>query len=142
MNFRQQLQKQKLGFTSEELKNKKVLEKVVQDVKPKAAGIKKVSEAEKARQKEYKPLAMAFRKEHPACQLKVPGICTGKTQGIHHKRGKVGKLLIAVEHFLASCNPCNTWVEANHEEAVHMGLIEKRNTETQRYQNTYQKKQK
>lgn len=45
---------------------------------------------------------------------------------VHHKRGRIGELLCAVEHWLALCVPCHQWVTEHPVEAIERGLSESR----------------
>lgn len=42
---------------------------------------------------------------------------------IHHKAGRTGNLLCAVEYFAAVCRPCHDWIHANPKEATERGYI-------------------
>lgn len=96
--------------------------------KKKTEPIKKVSDKRKTKNKELAKVVAELKKEKPVCEMKVPGICTGKTQTAHHTKGRTGKLLTDKKKMLACCIACNNWVESHHEEAVKMGLKVYRNT--------------
>lgn len=69
----------------------------------------------------YTPEAKKFREENPVCAIKSP-VCTGKTQGVHHSKGKIGKLLLDKKYWMAACNPCNDWIESDDAEARERGF--------------------
>lgn len=144
MNYQEQRRKLKCGFTNIDdvpASNKKIIiEQVAIGSGKTTKFLNKMSEVEKKRQKKYMPLARAFRKDNPQCQLRVVGVCTSKTEAVHHTIGKVGELLCETKYWMASCFACNNWVEDNHAKAVELNLIGKRNTETKRYENTYKSK--
>lgn len=72
--------------------------------------------------KEYAPAAKQFREDHPFCEINAPGVCTGQTQGVNHKKGKATiELLMDQEFWEAGCNPCNQYCEANSEWAEKNG---------------------
>lgn len=55
---------------------------------------------------------------HPAC--------TQYATEVHHKRGRVGELLTAVEHWLPLCHTHHVWVTEHPALAKVMGLSENR----------------
>jgi hypothetical protein len=73
------------------------------------------------RKKEYKKKSKDFRESNPICQIKSP-VCTGQTNGVHHKAGKIGDLLNDEKYWMAACNPCNGWIEDNDAEARKLGF--------------------
>lgn len=70
---------------------------------------------------EYGKLRKAFLTENPMCQIRVAG-CTGMAQEIHHKKGRIGKLLTDTAYFCATCNSCHHWAEMNPLEAKKRGV--------------------
>ncbi len=73
----------------------------------------------------YDKLAAAFKLERPYCELRIEGVCTGTTEGVHHKRGR-GRWLLAVFTWLGACNACNGWCDRNHAKAQELGFLEDR----------------
>lgn len=67
----------------------------------------------------YDAEARQYRKEYPECAINSPN-CTGKTQGVHHVKGR-GKHLMDKQFWKPACNPCNVYVEDHHEWAVENG---------------------
>jgi len=79
----------------------------------------------KKRQKEnrhYNKEARIFKMENPRCGI-MSRVCTGATQGVHHKKGR-GKYLRVKEFWMPACNPCNEYAEAHPEEAREKGWKE------------------
>mgnify|MGYP003503850759 FL=1 len=77
----------------------------------------------------YSKMRLVFLRENPNCQTNgiIKG-CTIKATEVHHKKGKIGNLLITESNFLSICRSCHRWVTDNSKEAVEMGLSDKRNT--------------
>ena len=67
----------------------------------------------------YNEEARAYKKGHAKCETASP-VCTGKTQGVHHTRGR-GKYLLDKETWEAACNACNDYVEAHPQWAIENG---------------------
>lgn len=83
--------------------------------------VKKISDKRKELNKEYKKISHEFLRDKPFCQVNSPD-CTKVTEGVHHKKGKIGELLTNPDFFIASCNACNLWIEVNDKEARKLGL--------------------
>lgn len=104
----------------------------------KRAPIAKVSAKRKELNKEYskttKPLWQG-----KTCRVNAPG-CTIQAQGMHHLEGKENaEKLLNTKKQIPACNHCNTYIEDNHAWAVEHGFKLKKNTATNRYDNTYKK---
>jgi len=84
--------------------------------------INPISDKERSRKKQYKPIRDRFLLDHPICQA-----CNFKhSDQVHHKKGRTGRLLIAVEYFLACCDTCHRFIEDNPATALKMGWSLKR----------------
>jgi hypothetical protein len=83
--------------------------------------IRKVSEKRKELNKQYGKVRDAFMEEHPACQF--PG-CKDASVDLHHKRGRLGKLLIDPDHMMALCRHHHDWAHLNVAESRKMGIIQ------------------
>lgn len=71
--------------------------------------ISPISEKEKERKKQYKPLRDQFLLDHPICQA-----CNFKhSDQVHHMEGKIGDLLCDTNNFLAVCFGCHRVIEEN-----------------------------
>jgi hypothetical protein len=85
--------------------------------------------AKRAKQEtEYNKRARIFKKEHPLCQIGIPGKCTHKTVDVHHEGGKENDLLLKEEWWRAACRPCHEWVTINTEAAIELGYSRPRTT--------------
>ena len=78
----------------------------------------------KEENKIYDAESKEYRKQNPECAIKSP-ICTGRTQGVNHKKGR-GKYLLDKSTWESACNPCNWYCEQNHQWAVDNGHKESR----------------
>lgn len=87
--------------------------------------VNKVSEKRKELNKEYFKLADEFKRENPKCVVRANQYCTGKTESVHHKRGR-GRYLLDVSTFLPCCLSCHGFIEANPQEAKERGWSESR----------------
>jgi hypothetical protein len=74
------------------------------------------SEKHKKKLAEYRILRDQFMKEHPMCQASLI-CCTGLSSDLHHKAGRVGKLLTDTRYFMAVCRSCHSWIETHTQEA-------------------------
>ncbi len=92
----------------------------VKIIKAELKKINKVSEKMKTIKAELKKLYPVFLKKHPVCQLNTPD-CKKKATCIHHTKGR-GKNVLNQGTWMASCTPCNLWVETNHGQAEKAGL--------------------
>lgn len=94
----------------------------------KRSPIKKVSDKMKALLAEYHRLRAIFLKAYPICEANINGVCIHKATEVHHKRGRIGWLLLAVQHWLSVCRPCHSWIEKNPKSAKERGFSEDRIT--------------
>ena len=83
--------------------------------------VKKKSAKRVNQEKEYKKILAEMMAENDNCELKVPGVCTGKMQGGHHMKKRQGNYLKR-KYIKRACNACNGWCESHPLEAVEMGL--------------------
>lgn len=77
------------------------------------------SDKRKELNKLYDAEARLYRKEHPDCAIKSP-VCTKRTQGVHHIKGR-GKYLLDKTTWEPACNACNAYVERHHQWAIENG---------------------
>lgn len=91
-------------------------------LKKKPYVIKKVADKRAEVNKVYRERSAAFRKANPKCEIQSPE-CTGKTEGVHHVKGKIShELLIDETYWMAACNRCNQYVESHDEWARANGF--------------------
>jgi hypothetical protein len=91
--------------------------------KPKS--ISPVSEKRRVEMDTYSKLREAFLVVKPHCEAKLQG-CTGSSQDVHHKAGRVGDNYLKISTWLAVCRNCHSWIETNPEAAKDLGLSESR----------------
>ena len=72
--------------------------------------IKKVSDKRKVENKEYLKVSKEFLESIIFCQLKD---CKGLATEVHHKKGRIGKLLTDIKYFLGVCRECHNKIELN-----------------------------
>ena len=84
---------------------------------------KKEADSRKEVNKEYKKLAKTFITLHPKCQVQG---CKSVSECVHHKRGRVGELLLDTKYFMAVCLPCHQKIELNPSWSKKMGYSESR----------------
>jgi hypothetical protein len=70
--------------------------------------IKKVSDKRKSENKEYTKLRKLFLAEYTICQVKG---CKELPTEVHHKKGRIGKLLTDTRYFLGVCRECHSKIE-------------------------------
>lgn len=87
--------------------------------------IPQVSKKEQGRKREYKKGRDKYLLEHPVCEMRLDN-CKIKATQVHHKKGRVGKLLTEEAHFIAACENCHRTVEDNPGMAKKLGLSESR----------------
>jgi len=87
--------------------------------------IAKKSEKQKVKDESYKLINKAYLIKNPICAAKLPG-CLGKSSQVHHKKGRIGDLLIDTKYFLAVCMHCHQVIENNPELAKKLNLSESR----------------
>lgn len=70
----------------------------------------------------YRTLRVSFLEANPLCELE----CGAAASEVHHKRGRVGVLLLSVEHWAALCSPCHRHITEHPAEAYALGISERR----------------
>lgn len=78
--------------------------------------IKPRSAKRAAEEREYLKRRDKYLTLHPECER-----CSLPANQIHHKKGKIGKLLINVMYFMAVCPDCHHWIENNPLKAKEEG---------------------
>ena len=77
--------------------------------KKEAKRIRKVSKSRKSEKTLYLIARELYINQHPICER-----CNRKhSDQIHHKGGRIGSLLYDKRYFLAVCDTCHKWIEAN-----------------------------
>lgn len=89
------------------------------------AKISKVSEKMEAKLLEYNIISDYFKTDNPECQAKCNEYCTGKTDDVHHKKGR-GRYMNNPDYFLAVCRSCHIFITNNPQIAIEKGWSESR----------------
>jgi hypothetical protein len=82
-----------------------------------------VSVKRQRQMREYRPLRHAYL-DGKRCEF--PGGCTQPASDVHHRRGRVGGLLLDVRHWSALCRTHHSFVTEHPKTAVEMGISELR----------------
>ena len=85
--------------------------------------IRKLSKKREAQNREYLGLRKGYFYNNPLCEVKL---CDNLATEIHHKKGRIGKLLTDVGNFLAVCRECHTKIELNPTWAKQQGYSKSR----------------
>lgn len=89
--------------------------------------IKKYSDKRSKEELLYSVISKNYLKNHPKCEAYIPGICSGNPSNqVHHKKGRIGKLLLDDTHFLAVEDNCHHYIETHPEFAYENGFSESR----------------
>lgn len=77
-------------------------------------------------EKQYSEIRKKFLNQYPMCQAKIVIDCCITASQVHHKAGRIGKLLCDTNHFLAVCHPCHEYIELHKKESIQLGFSELR----------------
>lgn len=89
------------------------------DKKPKK--LKQFSDKRAKVNVDYNRESREYREANPFCKINSP-VCTGKTQGVHHMKGKSTiELLMDKRFWKPACNACNGYCEDHSEWAKENG---------------------
>lgn len=80
--------------------------------------IKREADAKKEMNNQYKKIAKKFITVHPKCQVQG---CNQVSECVHHKRGRIGELLIDTRYFMAVCFDHHRQIEENPDWAKSNG---------------------
>ena len=83
--------------------------------------IPKRSDKQKEIMAELKKLYPIFLAKHKTCEIDGPE-CTKIATIIHHTEGRLPSKVMDSTKWVASCAPCNSWVESHHAEAAKRGF--------------------
>lgn len=95
-------------------RRKKPEEKIYKRIAP-------LSDKRKIEQREYLKSRLIFLNEHQKCEAGLTGCRIWATE-VHHKRGRIGRLLLNILYWLAVCRVCHRWIEEHPEEAKEKGF--------------------
>lgn len=96
----------------------------------KRSPIKRESAKRGVENREYTRRRGAYMEDHPVCEAQKPG-CTHNSSELHHKAGRIGRLLINIKYFMACCNNCHSHIHAHPEESYKVGHLLTIETQTQ-----------
>lgn len=83
-----------------------------------------MSKKRAAQNRLYMKLRREYLDANPRCAS--PWDCRNAATEIHHKRGRVGALLLDVTTWLGLCAPCHHRATVNPAEAIEAGVSESR----------------
>jgi len=89
--------------------------------KPKVKKIPQFSDKMLNQLAAYRRKRKKYLIEHPECEAKISSLCCGKSDQIHHQKGRQ-KYLADERYFLAVDFPCHRWIEENPEKAKELGF--------------------
>ena len=87
--------------------------------------IPSISEKQLKALKDYRIVRDEFMSSHPICEARLSE-CTKNATDLHHKKGRVGKLLTDKKFFMAVCRSCHNKIEDGGEWVYEMGFKIKR----------------
>ena len=70
----------------------------------------------------YKDLRRQYLNQHDLCKAKIVSNCSVAATEIHHKKGRIGFLLINTTFWLPVCRACHNWIEQNPITAKGLGF--------------------
>jgi len=101
--------------------------------------LKPASPKRAAQLKEYSRLRKAFLAEHPRCEVRlhaqgrelqpfgkpsdVAMQCPMRSDDVHHRAGRMGKMLLDVRFLMAACRSCHDFLHSNANEARRLGYL-------------------
>lgn len=74
----------------------------------------------------YNKMHGPYLEKRLECAVKSKN-CTFYSQEIHHKKGRIGQLLITESNFLPICQSCHHFININSKQAIELGFSERRN---------------
>lgn len=86
--------------------------------------MRRVSRKHAAQLRRYTQLRRDFLDAQPRCGF--PGGCVNAATEVHHKRGRVGDLLLDTNLWLGLCRAHHAWITEHPAAAYEMGVSERR----------------
>lgn len=83
--------------------------------------INPVSLTQKEIKTQLKKMYPVFLSTRKRCEIDGPN-CTKKSTCIHHTEGRAQSIVLDATKWMASCGPCNSWVESADAEARAKGF--------------------
>jgi len=86
--------------------------------------VRKVSKKMAKDLQDYGILRLQYLQMHPACEVRLPGICDGQATTVHHC-AKRGVNLLRADTFKSACMSCHEYIETkmSAEERREKGLL-------------------
>lgn len=101
------------------------------DKKKNQKPIPKESASRKQLNKVYNKIIREKKKvKNRKCKIRIKGVCIGQPVHQHHVKGRVGNNLVDTEEMIDACDACNEWCVSHPKEAMAMGFIKSRLTES------------
>lgn len=72
--------------------------------------VKKITAKHAKELQDYGVLRRIYLQGHPECEARLPGICDGQSNQVHHA-AKRGDNLLKSDTFMAVCQSCHTHIE-------------------------------
>jgi hypothetical protein len=92
--------------------------------------LKKIAKSTRKRMTAYLALSRVWLETHPWCEIckarnaHCPDVTEiRRATEVHHKRGRVGKLLLNTDFFVASCRDCREWPHTHPAAARAIGVL-------------------
>jgi len=92
----------------------------------KQSPIPRRSEKRSKEERLYTAKRLLFLAEKPMCEACISGVCTRRATEVHHKKGRIGELLLNILFWLAVCHECHEYIENNRTFAIEQGFSIKR----------------
>jgi hypothetical protein len=80
--------------------------------------IRPVSKAQAKRLAEYRKVRAEYLKDNPFCES-----CGWPATDVHHKKGRVGSLLLDKRYFIGLCRGCHRRVDSERKMAYALDLL-------------------
>ena len=90
-------------------------------VKKKQSRIPRKTKKLASKERQYAKMVREMAAESTECEIRVPGVCTGVMEGVHHSKGR-GKFLLVRKYLKRACNPCHRYIETHPQYAMEHGF--------------------
>lgn len=103
-----------------ERRNKKLglLPETKKSIKP----IAHYSKKREKKQREYRKIVKEMLSKDARCKINSP-VCTGYSQGLHHRIKRSPNNLTDLKILIPACNACNSYLESHTEWGIKKGFI-------------------
>lgn len=90
---------------------------------PRRKRIRAVSPNQRRKLAHYAQVKTAFLAAAKRCDCCLRDVDKCGPVHVHHRRGRIGRLLCATEYWAAVCQHCHEWIHANPKGAQARGLL-------------------